>query len=385
MAGFSYHHRSVSAVARIGIVAIALGVVLSHRITVDSFQSAPTLLSLVAMAGEAAAQPGSNQVSELTATAAIGRINYYRRLINLQEVSEDETMSAAARKQAESQLGKPRPAGLANAAVSSGAGTLPAIMVMSRNQYGPDGGGNPSTGLLISGINASVDGGVLIDRMMAMPFAALRLIDPQLVRVGFGAQCEPGVCSAVISIRRGLDKSARLDLYESSESDRFWNPMLGPFPATRGQLKTPFEFPPDGGKMPLLAYSGGDWPSSLATCQYATPTGPPIILELGSGVSKDVDPEVTKNSLTRDGQPVDHCLVQASSFASDHEDEKSAGHRDLSAFGVVIIIPRQPLSPSGTYAVSITADSKDYSWSLRTGTSYSNARTGPADNHPSVP
>ncbi len=220
---------------------------------------------------------------------------------------------------------------------------------MSRNQYGPDGGGNPSTGLLISGINASVDGGVLIDRMMAMPFAALRLIDPQLVRVGFGAQCEPGVCSAVISIRRGLDKSARLDLYESSESDRFWNPMLGPFPATRGQLKTPFEFPPDGGKMPLLAYSGGDWPSSLATCQYATPTGPPIILG--------------------DGNPVEHCLLQATSFTSDHEDEKNAGHRDLSAFGVVIIIPRQPLSMSSTYAVSITADSKDYSWSFRTGTS----------------
>ena len=105
---------------------------------------------------------------------------------------------------------------------------------MSRNQYGPDGGGNPSTGILISGINASVDAGVIIDRMMAMPFAALRLIDPQLVRVGFGAQCEPEMCSAVISIRRGLDKSARLDLYESSESDRFWNPMLGPFPATRG-------------------------------------------------------------------------------------------------------------------------------------------------------
>src|SRR5713101_3217814 len=47
----------------------------------------------------------------LTATAAIGRINYYRRLINLPEVTEDETMSGAARKQAESQLGKARPAG----------------------------------------------------------------------------------------------------------------------------------------------------------------------------------------------------------------------------------------------------------------------------------
>ena len=121
--------------------------------------------------------------------------------------------------------------------------------------------------------------------------------------------------------------------------------------------------------MPGLAYSGGDWPSSLGTCQYSTPTGPPIILELGSGVSKDVDPDVTATSMTKDGSPVEHCLVQAKSFAGAPEDEKNAGHRDLSAFGVVIIIPRQPLAVSSTYAVSVTADSKDYSWSFRTGTS----------------
>jgi hypothetical protein len=288
--------------------------------------------------------------------SAIDRITYYRRFLKLPAASEDSAMSARALEEAQAQLQSIHASGVDAKA--------PATRVTSKGGYL-----NPTTTLAISQLKGTLTGGEIIDRMMAMPFTALRIIDPQLARVGFGSQCDGTVCAAVLSVRRGLDKAARLELYEASDADRYWNPNLGPIPPTPGKLISAIEFPPDGGVTPGLAYGGGDFPNALAACSdYSAPTGPPIILQLGKGASSD-GPEVSAHSLTRNGQNVEHCLVQQSSLGSadDESVKKNPAWQFLLGFGAVIMIPREPLTPSSTYAVSITADSNNSSWSFRTG------------------
>lgn len=335
------------------------------------FSVAVLLCSMVLDTPAALAQsaPAHNIALETPAGSSmvVDRINYYRRLMNLPEVSQDEAMSERDRSQAHSSLENLSTPGSASALSDSGTNAMPAVDVLTRNTYEQNGSGAPETELSITPFSTSLDGSILVDRLMAMPFTALRMIDAQLTQVGFGAECTPGSCAAVISVKRGLIKDLRLQIYEGSESDRFWNARLGPIPPTRGRLKTPVYFPPDGVNTPVRAYRGGDWPDPLQACGYSAPSGPPLILQLGSGTSQSSDPDISEHVLTRDGRSIEHCLIQPSSFRSNNPTEETAGQRDLSAFGAAIIIPREPLSPSSNYAVSITADSTKYSWTFRTG------------------
>lgn len=337
-------HRSVPAVA---IVMIALGTIIFIRTIISPMPATQRALA--------------DEAPQVSGMKAIDRITFYRRFLKLPAASEDSAMTARAQEEARSQLQNIRD----SAGRTSSNAKTPVTMVTSRGAYS-----NPTVTLAISQADGSLSDGEVIDRMMAMPLTALRIIDPQLARVGFGSQCEGAVCAVVMSVRRGLDKSTRLELYEASDADRYWNPNLGPIPPTPGRLISAIEFPPDGGVTPGLAYTGGDWPNALAACpDYSAPTGPPIILQLGKGTSSDA-PEVSAHSLTRDGQNVAHCLVQQSSFGSldDESAKKNPVWQYLFAFGAVVIIPRGQLAASSTYSVSITADSSNYSWSFRTGT-----------------
>jgi len=283
---------------------------------------------------------------------AIDRIAYYRRFLKLPDAPEDSALSARAGEGAMAEFADVK------ASASPGAGDV-TVRVTSKS-----GIMNPTEALGITGIKGPMSGGDVIDRMMALPFTALRIIDPQLARVGFGLQCDATACAAVMAVRRGLDKSVRLELYEASDADRYWNPNLGPVPPTPAKLNTPVEFPPDGGLAPELAYTDSDWPAPLSACPgYATPTGPPIILQLGKGASND-GPDVSSHTLTHDGQDVEHCLIAQASLGESGRSNPI--WQFLNAFGAVIIIPRAPLAPSSTYAVSITADSNNNAWSFRT-------------------
>ena len=286
------------------------------------------------------------------AAAVVERINYYRRLMNLPQVSADQASSANDQSEAQSALASPDASG----------GPI-ALRVVKGPGYLENGAGNPVSVLLMAASSAN-DGAAIVDRIMALPLTALKLIDPQLVKVGTGISCDQHLCAVVLSVKRGLAKQDRLDLYEASESDRFWNPRLGPIPPQRGKLKTPLEFPPDGTATPLLASSGVDFPELPASCgDYRSQAGPPIILELGAGASKDAELVIGPTSLTHDGSPVEFCLLDSSSYGSG--EDGNLGKKELSAFGAVIIVPRKPLQTSGIYSVSIVADSTPYTWTFK--------------------
>jgi len=168
----------------------------------------------------------------------------------------------------------------------------------------------------------------------------------------------------VIPYRLALEKSVRIALYDGPASDRMWNPHLGLIPAETGRLRTPVGFPPDGATVNLQSYAGQDFPDPLIACPgYKTPTGAPISIQLGEGYGPDGSLELSSQSVTHDGAPIETCLITATSFRGRNEDETSAVSAGLGRIGVAVILPREPLAP-GLYDVAVTETGKLYRWSF---------------------
>lgn len=64
--------------------------------------------------------------------------------------------------------------------------------------------------------------------------------------------------------------------------------------------------------MPLRLYDGAESPDPLTSCPgYTAPTGPPIILQLGSF---SFVPNVSATSFTQDGAPLEHCVYDETTY-----------------------------------------------------------------------
>ncbi len=218
--------------------------------------------------------------------------------------------------------------------------------------------------LMVLNPSSPMNGAKFVSHMMFMPFASLRLLDPQFREASFGGGCLSGDCAAVLSVTRGLERPVRLRLYEQRATDADWNPSAGPMTPARGRLKMPFQFPAQGQTTPILEYHGGDWPNPLATCPgYQPPTGPAIILQLGADPDGNA-PGVSSHSIQRAGQPVEHCALDAQTYAAVGGPEGVAGSRLLREAGAIMLIPREPLAPGANYSVFITAGQRPHSWSF---------------------
>ena len=112
----------------------------------------------------------------------------------------------------------------------------------------------------------------------------------------------------------------------------------------------------------LGEYSGGGSPNPLSSCNgYGPVTGLPITLELGPVGRGET---VTSHSLTTDKKPLEHCVFIASTYSGFGADETLVGRQDLTAFGAIVLIPRNPLSVGSSYTVSIVTDLKEYRWTF---------------------
>jgi hypothetical protein len=61
--------------------------------------------------------------------------------------------------------------------------------------------------------------------------------------------------------------------------------------------------------------------------------------------------------------PLQACGFDADSYVNPDPVQHQIAHDTLTLFGVVIIVPREPLVP-GKYNVAITANGQSYSWSF---------------------
>jgi hypothetical protein len=184
-----------------------------------------------------------------------------------------------------------------------------------------------------------------IDFWMAAPFHAVSILDPQLKKTGFGSYREDNghwKMAATLDVLRGRDTLP--------EGTSF-----------------PILYPPAGGQTQLQRYYGGEFPDPLASCpNYEPPTGLPIIIQLGAG---EITPEVLDHSFESNGQLLESCLFDETSYVNANAGHQSSARLILNNRDAVVIIPRAPLTAGKSYTVRLTTINDAISWSFNTGDS----------------
>ncbi len=179
-----------------------------------------------------------------------------------------------------------------------------------------------------------------IDLWIQGPFHAVGILDPALNTVGYGSYHE-----AIGTWQSG----AALDVLRG----------LGSIPPS---VTFPIEFPGSGKTIALTSYSGGESPDPLSSCAgYTTPTGLPIILQIGSG---SLTPNVTAHSFKQGVTNLEHCIFDETNYTNSNSSYQSLGRSVLGSRDAIVLIPRAPLVAGNTYTVSITTNGNTYTWSF---------------------
>ena len=180
-----------------------------------------------------------------------------------------------------------------------------------------------------------------IDYWISAPFHIVTMLHPQLQEAGYGLSRDG---SSALKLVGTLDISSRR-----------------PVPAER-DVVYPLTFPRDGGQTWVLKYALPEFPNPLTSCPgYAKPTGPPLLVQIGAG---DQSPNVTGSSLTVDGQPLDHCVIDENRFYSDDTYQQNQGRVILGQQDAILIIPARPLEIGRTYAVAVQVNGQTISWTF---------------------
>lgn len=179
-----------------------------------------------------------------------------------------------------------------------------------------------------------------IDYWITAPFHALPMLDPQLTSVGFGWYREQDggiVFAANLDIQRGLDQNLV-------------------------DFSYPITFPRDGGVAWVRQSVLIEYPDPLTACPgYVRPTGPPIILQLGTGRGV---PVLGGSSFRSGDQVLDHCAFGEMTYANPDPVAQQSGRRILDVRDAIVLIPRIPLQPDKTYTASVVADGRQITWSF---------------------
>jgi len=171
-----------------------------------------------------------------------------------------------------------------------------------------------------------------IDWWMGAPFHSMALMDPRLASTGFGSYRQ---------VKSGWQMGAAVDVVRG-------NPFTG------GRF--PVFFPGDGSTEPLTRYSGHEFPDPLQACSgYTLPAGLPLYVEVGGNVATTAG---TIHSLTANGVPVEHCVIDSRNAALGSY---------LKMRGGVIVVPKAPLQNGVNYVVSVTVNGAPYTWSFTVG------------------
>ena len=207
--------------------------------------------------------------------------------------------------------------------------------------YTPEGDAAAATGVQLAFPDPDTTDTGFIETWMSNAFTAPLLANPALVATGFGSHRDPdgtGTRSAgVLDVRRGVSGDASYQRFPV-----FW--------------------PGDGSTVSLTRSFGSPSPDPLSACPgFSGPTGLPLSLQLSSV------PDVTSATLLRDGEPVEHCAIDADSYTNPDPVAQDKG-RDLMRTGrFAVIVPKDELALGSTYSVSVVANGKTRTWSFSVG------------------
>ncbi len=181
-----------------------------------------------------------------------------------------------------------------------------------------------------------------INYWMSAPFHGVSMIDPELSVTGFGSYREAigtWQMGATVDVSRGR----------------------GSLPAG---ISFPIMYPKDEGSLWLTQFYGNEWPDPLSSCSgYTAPTGPAIILQLGTG---DVDPQVSGSRFSGPDGDLAHCVLDENSYVNAGDAyQQSTGRVILGLRDAVVILPRQPLTVGDRYEASISVNGSTYTWQFQ--------------------
>jgi hypothetical protein len=180
-----------------------------------------------------------------------------------------------------------------------------------------------------------------IEGWMVVPFHRLLMLSPLLHRVGFGDDCENGICVAMLNVIKGADLLPRIGK----------------------QLAHPILFPPDGSSIPAsMRQLDTEWSSPTSGCDgYAFPTGIPATLQLGPMV----DAKLNSFSIARDGgAKLEACGFDANSYRNQNSFDRGRVVDNLRGEGAIVIVPKEPLKAGERYNVVATVNGRNYKWSF---------------------
>jgi len=202
-----------------------------------------------------------------------------------------------------------------------------------------------------------------IDRLMTNPFNAILVLDPELQYLAYGQYCEGGLCAATFQMHREIVGGFKiLYRHDSSETESSLRIASGIRPR---YYRKPIEFPADGSSISFRTYDERLSVDPIAPCVgYATPSGLPIFISLGR-YGHDDAPLLTGHTLLEDGNPIEHCAYDGSSYTINDPRIQTGASKGLSYFMAAVIVPHAPLKPGSEYKVSMTLDSSEYNWSFK--------------------
>ncbi len=290
----------------------------------------------------------------------LARLNYYRAMLKLTPVVEDPTLSKGDRAHAmyivknyadaiqHTGLGAEMheedpgnkwftPAGLEAAKASDMEAWY---MRGASSENDPSGASNPAEWATERGPGTPA---WTIDGWIAIPFHRMPMLNPRLVRAGFGSYCEAGACAAGLNLKNG-------------SADKL------PPGAT---VNWPIAFPPDGSTIEMGSF-GNEWPDPRASCRgYETPSGLGITLQLGDFRDAHLgDFSVTQINADGTRSAIEACGFDSRGYTNPDAAVQQLAREILKNYAAVVVIPRRPLAQGGKYGVSITADGKTYSWTF---------------------
>ena len=295
---------------------------------VPEAESPPTNAPAAESSPSAPEEPPEVRASELGGPQWLVRLNYYRLLAGENPVTENKTLSDGDFKHSryllENYLNE----------LKHGENLGPGMHREDPDMpfYTPEGLAAAQHSDVFEGCSP-LDMKRTIDGWLAGPFHRLSMLNPSLADAGFGSYRKDGCWTAALDLHMGVRP---------------------------GALAHPIEFPPDGSSV-ALEFLDHEWPDPLSACpDYAAPVGLPITLEL----RPFTDTQLGEHSITRGGEPVEHCAFDASSYTNPDAATEEQGRAVLREFGAIILIPREPLTPGEQYTVSITAQGTPYTWSF---------------------
>ncbi len=184
-----------------------------------------------------------------------------------------------------------------------------------------------------------------IDGWMSIPFHRMPILNPRLTSAGFGIYCESGACAAGLNLLNGAQRKLPAGVAESG----------------------PIEFPPDGATVAIRSFRN-EWPDPRTNCPgYEPPSGLAITLQLGAWMDTHLgEYSIAPENADGSRAAVEACGFDSTSYSNPDGYSQQLGRNILKSYGTVVVIPRTPLVKGAKYAVSMSANGKQYDWTFST-------------------